>query len=304
MNMKNRFFLGISCFLTILFFSHVNEVYAKDIKTNEIYEKSGGEAIIQMTNNISGLVYTITYDANGGEGAPDLQKKREGESINLSTNIPTRLGYDFVGWSTDAKASDFEYSAGETYSLNKNITLYAIWAKRCYITFYSSGKVISEQVAHPGDVITIVGAPPKEPKGIFSGWHSTNNGLIYQPGQKYTVGDYGVTFYAEWESTQDLPSVVIKKAKKTKKTIEVKWRKRKGYQGYYIYFSNTGNFKKRVIAKVGKKKSKLVLKPKDYRKMKKKLGKVKYVKIIGWKRINGITHSSYVVSQYSWKKIE
>ena len=64
MNMKNRIFWGISCFLTILFFSHFNEVYAKDINTNEIYKNSGGEAIIQMTNNISGRVYTITYDAN------------------------------------------------------------------------------------------------------------------------------------------------------------------------------------------------------------------------------------------------
>ena len=41
---------------------------------------------------------TITYDANGGTGAPEAQTKIKGEDLTLATTVPTREGYKFVGW--------------------------------------------------------------------------------------------------------------------------------------------------------------------------------------------------------------
>ena len=52
-------------------------------------------------------LYTITYDANGGTGVPASQTKIEGEDLTLSTTIPTREGYKFVGWCTTVDDSQY-----------------------------------------------------------------------------------------------------------------------------------------------------------------------------------------------------
>ena len=43
-------------------------------------------------------VFTIAYDANGGTGAPASHSLAENEWGKLSTQIPTRKGYKFIGW--------------------------------------------------------------------------------------------------------------------------------------------------------------------------------------------------------------
>ncbi|MDO4556447.1 MAG: DUF6273 domain-containing protein [Lachnospiraceae bacterium] len=71
--------------------------------------------------------YTITYDANGGKGAPDTQTKIQDEALTLSTDKPTRADYTFLGWSTNAAASSAEYQPGDKYTLNNAAVLYAVW---------------------------------------------------------------------------------------------------------------------------------------------------------------------------------
>lgn len=76
--------------------------------------------------------YTISFNANGGSGAPGNQTKWYGESLTLSSTKPTRSGYDFLGWSTSSSATSATYSAGGSYTANSAATLYAVW-KRAYI---------------------------------------------------------------------------------------------------------------------------------------------------------------------------
>ena len=71
--------------------------------------------------------YTITYDANGGIGAPASQSKTHGVNVTLSTQIPTRDGYTFLGWNTDKNATVASYKVGAEYSVDANATLYAVW---------------------------------------------------------------------------------------------------------------------------------------------------------------------------------
>ena len=73
--------------------------------------------------------YTVTYNANGGSGAPNSQSKVVGRDLTLSSTVPTRDGYTFLGWAADRDAAKAEYRAGGTYSTDSDITLYAIWAK-------------------------------------------------------------------------------------------------------------------------------------------------------------------------------
>ena len=72
-------------------------------------------------------VFTITYNANSGSGAPSDQSKVQGDTITLSTNKPTKTGNTFTGWNTSSGGSGTSYAAGATYSADSSITLYAQW---------------------------------------------------------------------------------------------------------------------------------------------------------------------------------
>ena len=78
-------------------------------------------------NTLTAAEYTVTYDANGGSGAPDAQTKDGGIDLTLSSTVPTRDGYTFNGWNTKADGSGTAYAAGATYSANADVTLYAQW---------------------------------------------------------------------------------------------------------------------------------------------------------------------------------
>lgn len=90
--------------------------------------------------------YTIKYNANGGSGAPATQTKNEGVSITLSSTVPTRDGYRFLGWSRSSTATTATYQPGATYSDNASITLYAVWRKDNYDISVSNLKVGSDSV--------------------------------------------------------------------------------------------------------------------------------------------------------------
>lgn len=74
--------------------------------------------------------YSVTYNANGGTGAPSAQTKWNGEDLVLSSTVPTRKGYIFKGWGTSATTGTVEYESGATYTSNAALSLYAIWEKR------------------------------------------------------------------------------------------------------------------------------------------------------------------------------
>ncbi len=71
--------------------------------------------------------YTVTYDANGGTGAPDDETKNEGENLTLSSTVPTFTGHTFTGWNTAADGSGTTYQPGDSYTTDAALTLYAQW---------------------------------------------------------------------------------------------------------------------------------------------------------------------------------
>lgn len=91
---------------------------------------------------MSWSTYTITYNANGGSGAPSSQTKTHGTNLTLSDTIPTRAGYTFEGWAlsqADADNGTWYYQAGGTCGKNENLTLYAVWSENVLtINYYSN----------------------------------------------------------------------------------------------------------------------------------------------------------------------
>lgn len=71
--------------------------------------------------------YAVTYNANGGSGAPSNQTKWYGETLVLSTSQPTRSGYTFLGWATSSSATSAQYQSGQNYTSNAALELYAVW---------------------------------------------------------------------------------------------------------------------------------------------------------------------------------
>ena len=71
--------------------------------------------------------YTVSYNANGGTGAPNSQTKYRLKNLTLALTTPSRTNYRFTGWNTKADGSGTPYSAGGTYDKDANLTLYARW---------------------------------------------------------------------------------------------------------------------------------------------------------------------------------
>ncbi|MBQ9921318.1 MAG: leucine-rich repeat protein [Clostridia bacterium] len=75
--------------------------------------------------------YNITYNANGGSGAPETQQQGlNQESVIISKTIPVYDGYLFYGWS-EKPDGNVKYQPNGPYSTTCNSTLYAMWAPLC-----------------------------------------------------------------------------------------------------------------------------------------------------------------------------
>ncbi len=73
------------------------------------------------------MTYTVSYDANGGSGAPASQTKTHDEALTLSAAEPSRDGCTFLGWATDKTATSAQYQPGASYTANADAVLYAVW---------------------------------------------------------------------------------------------------------------------------------------------------------------------------------
>ena len=86
----------------------------------------GGE-VGTVTAQWEPVTYTISFDANGGEDAPEAVTKGYGQTVILPEDVPEREGFDFLGWSTDSTATTATYGAGGSYAANESAVLYAVW---------------------------------------------------------------------------------------------------------------------------------------------------------------------------------
>ena len=71
--------------------------------------------------------YTITFNANGGTGAPDPIIFPSGEGVKIPYTTPTRNGYTFRGWEYSSAGEIVRLNPGDIISPKTSITLYAAW---------------------------------------------------------------------------------------------------------------------------------------------------------------------------------
>ena len=85
--------------------------------------------------------YSVRYWPNGGnENVPPTQNYSEGTTVRVNyNNIPTRIGYEFLGWDTDKASTSPRYVSNSTNNSfvikDANVDLYAIWKPKDGIPF-------------------------------------------------------------------------------------------------------------------------------------------------------------------------
>lgn len=177
-------------------------------------DRVGGTMTVSTSYTIPALTkYTVSYNANGGSGAPSAQTKYYGKSLTLSSTKPTRTGYIFKGWATSSGGS-MTYASGASYTSNASITLYAVWQANTYTVKYNAnggtGAPSSQTKTH-GVTLTLSSTKPTRASVVddgvttsytFKGWStsSTATTASYAAGAKYTA-NASVTLYAVWVKT-------------------------------------------------------------------------------------------------------
>ena len=155
--------------------------------------------------------YTISYNANGGSGAPSSQTKWYGTELTLSGTKPTRTGYSFLGWSASSSATSASYTAGSSYTANSSATLYAVWKANTYTVSYDANGgsgAPSDQTKTYGVPLTISTTEPTREDYTFLGWgvSSSSTTVAYSAGASYT-NNAPITLYAIWELSYIAPRI-------------------------------------------------------------------------------------------------
>lgn len=150
--------------------------------------------------------YTISYNANGGSGAPSSQTKTHGYTLTLSSTKPTRTGYTFLGWSTSKSATSATYDPGDSFYTDATTTLYAVWKIITYtVKFDANGGTGApgNQTKTYGTALTLTSTKPTRTGYTFKSWNTKadGSGTSYASGGSYT-SNAAVTLYAIWTANQ------------------------------------------------------------------------------------------------------
>ena len=170
-------------------------------------EKTAGATITVNANttvtavweNIPVTYYTVTFDSAGGS-AVTAQTIEAGQKATKPAD-PTKSGYDFMGWTLNGSAYDFNTA------VNGDITLVATWEQQQVqptvytVTFDSNGgSAVTAQSIEAGQKATKPADPTKAGYD-FKGW--TLNGSAYDFNSAVN-GD--ITLVATWEQQQVVPT--------------------------------------------------------------------------------------------------
>lgn len=192
--------------------SATSATYSNQQSVTNLTATNGGKVTLYAVWKI--ITYTVSYDANGGSGAPSSQTKNHGSTLTLSGTRPTKTDttangytvtfdgnggtpsktsatatdttkYTFLNWNTNKNNSGTTYSAGGSYTANSNATLYAQWGSSL-----TRGSITAATITRPdvtstrtvtfdtqgGICLTTSLKSTSTIKYTFNGWYSAKTG--------------------------------------------------------------------------------------------------------------------------------
>ncbi|MDR0455641.1 MAG: InlB B-repeat-containing protein [Treponema sp.] len=154
------------------------------------------------------VLYTVIFDPNGATSgtAPQPIPAIKGSAITLpNEGGPNEGGLSmdgnaFVGWNTNTAGTGNNHSAGSSYTVNEDVTLYAKWNKvlpeeRIVRFFTNGGSSVDTQIIETGKTATRPADPDKT---------GNNFGNWYEEPELITVYDFStpvfvhINLYAKW----------------------------------------------------------------------------------------------------------
>lgn len=156
--------------------------------------------------------YLLHYDLNGGTPAESADysdhyyfKPIDGNTATVAAD-PSRAGYQFAGWQD---AAGNQYAAGNTVTVDRDITLTAQWNKLVTVSFDlcgHGGANIPSQTFVSGNKASEPTAP-KEDGWVFGGWY-TEKGCKYRFSFDSAVTS-DITLYAKWDRVTTVVSAPV-----------------------------------------------------------------------------------------------
>lgn len=218
--------------------------------------KTGGLKISTTTtmpaNNVtyyaqwSIIQYTISYNANGGTGAPATQTKDYGKTLTLSSTKPTwatstdatytitynanggscstanaiskkTTSHTFKNWNTASGGTGDAYVAGASYTKNASATLYAQWTSSTSTQAVTLPTATKNSETLPSCTVTFNAnggscdtsslTSTRAKNYIFKGW-STNSSAASGSTGSYTPTE-SVILYATWQESITSSAVTL-----------------------------------------------------------------------------------------------
>lgn len=193
--------------------TYIHSVFQAHIRSDSSYV-SGEKWSDEVWYDTGALAsYRITYNANGGSGAPSEQTRWYGETLWLSSTRPKRDGYTFLGWAT-SPSGGVAYQPGAAFTGDYGMTLYAVWQINTWTVTYNANGGINapaSQIKTYGQTLKLSTTKPTKVDYNFKGWATSktnaDKGIVaYAAGANYT-SNANITLYAVWELAYVRPRI-------------------------------------------------------------------------------------------------
>ena len=154
------------------------------------------------------ILYTVTYEANGGIGGPHLESgiSYDSDHVVLDIGTPTGIscpGFTFLGWNTKADGTGGNYYPGSFLHVIIDTILYARWYESRTVTYHANNGTgdiyeLADVALGSNHSVLGVGVPVNfsYPDHIFLGWKD-EDGVEYDPEDEFIV-DSDKDLYARW----------------------------------------------------------------------------------------------------------
>jgi len=139
---------------------------------------------------------TVSFDGRGGT-APQAVVLPWGSPCPIIED-GVREGYYFDGWFTDSTRLEPYSPSGQ---LTGDMTLYAGWTRKVYISFDTWGGSEMETVDIPVGTSLAQPQPPEKIDQTFMGWYADDD--LSVPYDFTDPVNYDITLYAKWEKNCD-----------------------------------------------------------------------------------------------------
>jgi uncharacterized repeat protein (TIGR02543 family) len=148
-------------------------------------------------------IFTISFNANGGTGAPPSVSVAEGGQWTCPSTIPTKSNSNFAGWAESQSATPQEvaYYPGASYPApSANLVLYAVWVAEVGVIVYNPMGGTMQETVKTVEVGSAYGELPIPTLSgwTFTGWFTAATGGSQVTSATVMQSAGNVVIYARW----------------------------------------------------------------------------------------------------------